>query len=344
MSVPSALQKLFPQLFDQLHSLNGDYVSQQSASAIVRCMRDLMSDPCNVLPESLLDDEAGIDEFAQFQLKKDALEDLKFLVSQSTFKCAPRFPGRTPSLISVSDKKSMIMDADLYPGYAIPKLGFCFDVSECVMDAAGTKAGFVMPRTVDLGKNLAFVHWSSEAKPVEEDMSKLKFLTKVRVVITHKTGSLEDPISKWCVVKTAFTTNDLKPTEVFKFKDYSISSSDFVVSRASNDLDDFVKDVVYEENAKITQLDQCHEYTILKGAARRLAESFDQLSRISGEMKNLTALKKQVDDLKEKEEKDLAQGQLAKPADDKVKETKELKARWEESKGTYDRIKDGNII
>jgi hypothetical protein len=145
-------------------------------------------------------------------------------------------------------------------------------------------------------------------------------------------------------VKTAFTTNDLKPTEVFKFKDYSISSSDFVISRTSNDLDDFVKDVVYEENAKLTQLDQCHEYTILKGVARRLAESFDQLSRISGEMKNLTALKKQIDDLKEKEEKDLAQGQLAKLADDKMKETKELKARWEESRGTYDRIKDGNII
>ena len=335
MSVPSALQKLFPQLSDQLHSLNGDYVSQQSASAIVRCMRDLMSDPCNVLPESLLDAEVQL-----IQLKKDALEDLKFLVSQSTFKCAPRFPGRTPSLISVSDKKSMIMDADLYPGYVIPKLGFCFDVSECVMDAAGTKVGFVMPRTVDLGKNLASVHWSGEGKAVEEDLSKVKFLTKVRVVIAHKTGSLEDHISKWCVVKTAFTTNDLKPTEVFKFKDYSISSSDFVISRTSNDLDDFVKDVVYEENAKLTQLDQCHEYTILKGVARRLAESFNQLSKVSGELKILTDLKAQIDAI---EKKDVAQGQPAKPDNEKAKQERELKAKWADQKGNYDRLKDGNI-
>jgi hypothetical protein len=71
-----------------------------------------------------------------------------------------------------------------------------------------------------------------------------------------------------------------------------------------------------------------------------LAESFNQLSKVSGELKILTDLKAQIDAI---EKKDVAQGQPAKPDNEKAKQERELKAKWADQKGNYDRLKDGNI-
>jgi hypothetical protein len=345
------LQKLFPQVAEQLKCLSAsdDIVSQQSSASVLRRMRELLSDPCHMLPESLLksDMPPSGPEFLQVQLKPQALEELTSLVSEPAFKCAPRFPGHTPSLINVGDKKGMIGEPDLYPGYVIPKISFCFDVSDHVMDSGRTKAGLISPRFVEPGK--VFVNWGNEEK--EEDRSKLIELSKARVVVffKRKTGSdLDDPLHTWCVVKTAFTTKDSSPKEFVKFKS-DRSDLEFIISSDPVDADFFLKDVITEADAKSRLLDQCHEYTILRGVASRLAESFDKLSRISGEFERLKALDKEVKDL-EKQVKDaeLKKGfsQATKPADDLGKEAKDLKAKkeiWEEQKGTHDSLQDGNF-
>ena len=337
------LKKLFPQLTHQLDCLNGDYVSHQSAASIVRCMRNILSDPCHLLPESLLSTTS-----TPLQLKKDALDDLKELVSESAFMCAPRFPGRTPSLITVADKKSMIFEPDLYPGYVIPTIGFCFEVprvsdSDWVMDSGCTKAGLIDYRGKNRHQQNVSVKWGNEAKPSEENLGNLQKLSKIRVLITPlKKDDPDEPLSKFCEVKCAFSVNEQDPAVIFAFSDFNESAKDFVIKRDDATLNLFknVSNVVYEQNAKITLLDQCHEYTILKGVARRLAESFNQLSRVSGELKILTDLKAQIDAI---EKKDVAQGQSAKPDDEKAKQERELKAKWADQKGNYDRLKDGNI-
>lgn len=354
MSLPE-LKRLFPQLCDQLSCLNRDDVSQQSSASVLRCMRELLSDPCHMLRESLLKSDSG-KEMEKIQLKKDALEDLKSLVSESAFKCAPRFPGQTPSLIHVRDKKSIILQPNLYPGYEIPKLGFLFPVSNHVMDASRTKVGlisrkFVEPGAPSIETGKVVVQWCTlggEAKESVEELSKVIALSNIRVVISHSKKSSDDPISDWCVVKTAFTTSDPKPAEFVKFKDDN-SRNEFVISRNSDDNDYFNDEGVwYEEYANMRQLHECHEYTILQAVARRLSASFDQLSTLSWEFQSLKTLKEKKENL-EKKVKDLetkygASSQLSKPTEnDQEKEAKELKARWEEHEGTYERINHGNI-
>jgi hypothetical protein len=356
MSLPPAspflpeLQKLFPELTQQLNCLNGDYVSHQSAASIVRCMRGMLSDPCHLLPESLLNPNcpsSGTSDshFREVQLKKEALDDLKNLVSESAFKCAPRFPGRIPSLINVTDKKSMIFEPELYPGYVIPKIGFCFDTTDgdLVMDAGCTKIGLIVDRAKNQGTGSVSVKWNNEAKMSDEDIGKLQIFAKIRVLITFKKDLPEEPLSKFCEINAAFTVSDQAPTELVTFSDSksSDSSKDFVIKRDKDSLDLFVKDVVYEQNAKTALLDQCHEYTVLRGVACRLADSFNQLSKLAGELKNLTDLKTQVDAIEKKN--DVGNGQTAKPDNEKAKEERELKAKWEDQKGTYDRIKDGKM-
>lgn len=347
MSLPE-LKRLFPQLSDQLSCLNRDDMSQQSSASVLRCMRELLSDPCHMLRESLLKIESG-KEMEKIQLKKDALEDLKSLVSESAFKCAPRFPGQTPSLINVRDKKSIILEPNLYPGYEIPKLGFLFHVSDHVMDLSRTKVGvisrkFVEPGTPSVESGKVFVQWctlGSEAKESVEELSKVISLSSIRVVISPNKKSSDDPISEWCVVKTAFTTNDPSPAEFVKFKDDN-STKEFIISRSAEDKDYFIEGVWYEEYSKMRLLDECHEYTILQDVARRLSASFNQLSTLSGEFQSLKTLEQKVKDLKTKEEG--AKSQLSKPSEnDQGKEAKELKARWEEHQGIFERVKDGNI-
>jgi hypothetical protein len=315
-------------------------------------MRDKLSDPCHLLPESLLNQkfpapassESSESQFLEVQLRKEALDDINCLVSESAFKCAPRFPGRIPSLISVTDKKSFIFEPNLYPGYVIPKIGFCFDVpdNDRVMDTGCTKVGIIVDRAQNRDKNSVVVQWDNEAKTSEEDLGKLQILSKIRVLITFKKDSPDESLSKFCEIRAAFTVNDHAPSELFTFSDSksSDSSKDFVIKRDKETLDLFVTDVVYEQNAKTTLLDQCHEYTILKGVAHRLADSFNQLSRLAGELKTLSDLKAQVDAI---EKNDIAKGQSAKPDNEKSKEERELKTKWQEQKGAYDRLKDGNF-
>ena len=76
--------------------------------------------------------------------------------------------------------------------------------------------------------------------------------------------------------------------------------------------------------------------------ASRLATSFDKLFRTSGKFQILKKLEK---DFKAIEEKDDAKGQSVKPADlDGEKKARDLKASWEEQKGTHARIKDGKKL
>ena len=305
-------------------------------------MRELLSDPCHILPESLVipnhvPPRAPSKSFQHVQLKQEALKDLTSLVSESAFKCAPRFPGHTPSLINVSDKKSFISTPDLHPGYFIPKVGFCFDFSDHVMDSSRTRVG--LRRIVEPGKT--HVHWSSDEEETLDVKEQLIELSKVRVVILYKKGDDDASLSSWCVVKTAFTTNEPEPEQFVKFKGDD-SVNEFVIDTDTATKNDFLmKDVVYADEVKVRLLDQCHEYTILQGLASRLATSFDKLFRTSGKFQILKKLEK---DFKAIEEKDDAKGQSVKPADlDGEKKARDLKASWEEQKGTHDRIKDGKI-
>jgi hypothetical protein len=318
-------------------------------------MRDLLSDSCHVLPVNLVEElsttEPQRHEFLRIQLKKGPLDDVISLVSDPAFKCAPRFPGRMPSLINVEDKKSMIRFPELFPGYVIPKVGFCFDVGnrqsiqfdefDRVVDEPGrSKVGIIIRR---IDSKMLMVKWFSDKfVEKEEKQSELLLLDKVRVVITHKEGSLDEHVSSWCSVKTAFTTSDSNPSVAVRFKN-DASESTLVISDSK---DFFEEDIVYENSAKLTLLDQCYEYSILKGTARRLAESFDQLSRLSQEHFHMKALKKNYEAAKEQEkERELKHGSKIndKLTDDEVK-AREVIAHWAEAEGSFQRLNDGDCF
>lgn len=372
MSLPPCLpelHKLFPQLAFQLKCLNGEYrlqhLSHQSSASIVRCMRDLLSDPCHVLPEELVENQKIEDlpkpehRLEGFQLKKGALDDVSSLVSESAFTCAPRFPGPRPSLITVEDKKSMILDADLYPCYNVPTIGFCFDVLDRRSDefrdgdrvvtrddaTAKSKVGFVVRRISDKALQ---VKWDGEnEEEVEIQQAMLQLLVKVRVHISkdpQKTKKDDSPMSEWCQVQVALTTNDQIPKQIFvPALGKDMSNYTLEANRDDSQLKAFIKDVDASVNhAKMTLLDQCHEYTILKGLARRLAESFCQLTRVSAERKVLQDLKVKHDKLvdREKEKQEKKDG----TKDSQGKELEEVKKKWEEKQARHQHVNDGNIL
>jgi hypothetical protein len=319
-------------------------------------MRDLLSDPCHVLPEHLVQVEhPGLD----MQLKKEALDEVASLVSESTFTCAPRFPGRMPSLITVEDKKRMIVNDEsltLYPGYKVPTIGFCFDVfgqhtgefrdgDRVVSRASSGKVGHIVSR---LSPTKLLVKWdcdSEEDDRKEHEQAELQLLVKVRVLITTKSGQTESnlkgdsPLSEWCKVETAFTTNDQDPKEVFVCTDTHYTLS---VLKEANHSKAFIKDVDESLNdAKIALLDQCHEYTILKGLARRLAESFSQLTRVSAERKALQDLREKNQKI---EDRELEQKAKTDGTKEVGTENGTIKQKWQDKIARHAHVNDGNIL